>query len=51
MFIEQPVINWSHGDPKIRLHAPFGVAYGSDTERVRETALSVTAHEEILSEP
>jgi len=29
----------------------FGVAYGSDTERVRETALSVTAHEEILSEP
>ena len=28
-FINQTVINWSHGDPTIRIHVPVGVAYGS----------------------
>lgn len=41
VFVEKKVINWSHGDPKIRLHIPFGVAYGSDVPGVRETILKV----------
>ncbi|MEE8425205.1 MAG: mechanosensitive ion channel domain-containing protein [Elusimicrobiota bacterium] len=43
VFVEQPVINWSHGDPKIRMHIPFGVAYGSDVPKVRKTILAVAA--------
>ena len=33
-FINESVTNWSHGDPRIRVHVPVGVAYGSDVERV-----------------
>lgn len=51
VFIEQPVINWSHGDSKIRLHIPFGVAYGSDTRRVEKVALSVAEGDDTLSKP
>lgn len=43
VFVEKPVINWSHGDPKIRIHIPFGVAYGSDVPKVRKTILAVAA--------
>ncbi len=32
--INQAVINWSHGDPRIRVHVPVGVAYGSDVDLV-----------------
>lgn len=28
-FIEEGVINWSHSDRIVRLHAPFGVSYGT----------------------
>lgn len=28
-FIEEGVTNWSHDDRVVRLHAPFGVAYGT----------------------
>ncbi|PCI38321.1 MAG: mechanosensitive ion channel protein MscS [Elusimicrobia bacterium] len=51
VFIEQPVINWSHGDPKIRLHVPFGVAYGSDIDAVREAALSVAKKDDVMTGP
>ena len=51
VFIEQPVINWSHGDPKIRLHVPFGVAYGSDIEAVREAALSTAGQDDVMTGP
>jgi len=38
-FIEQGVINWSHADKVVRLHAPFGVSYGTkDLKAVREIA-------------
>lgn len=38
-FIEQGVINWSHADKVVRLHAPFGVSYGTkDLKRVRQIA-------------
>lgn len=45
-FIEEGVINWSHSDRTVRLHAQFGVAYGvRDLRAVKkaaeETAVSV----------
>ncbi|MCB1532966.1 MAG: mechanosensitive ion channel [Alphaproteobacteria bacterium] len=33
-FITQNVVNWSHGDKLIRLHASFGVHYESDPHEV-----------------
>lgn len=33
-FVSGRVVNWSHGDRKVRVHIPVGVAYGSDVERV-----------------
>jgi small-conductance mechanosensitive channel len=27
-------VNWSHGDPKVRLDAPVGVSYNSDLDTV-----------------
>ncbi|MEL0020890.1 MAG: mechanosensitive ion channel domain-containing protein, partial [Rickettsiales bacterium] len=33
-FISQTVTNWSHGDPKVRIRIPIGVAYGTDTALV-----------------
>ncbi len=35
-FIEEGVVNWSHDDRVVRLHAPFGVSY--DTRDVRGLA-------------
>ena len=29
-FLENGVENWSHSDPKLRLHVPIGIAYDSD---------------------
>jgi potassium efflux system protein len=50
--INQAVINWSHGDPRIRVHAPVGVAYGSDVSLVTETLLEVArAQPEVLPKP
>jgi small-conductance mechanosensitive channel len=51
-FINGKVINWSIGDPKVRIHVPVGVAYGSDLETVTRALLGV-AHETegVLKEP
>jgi len=36
-FIQNGVINWSHADKVVRLHAPFGVSYATkDLRKVRE---------------
>ena len=45
-FIEEGVVNWSHADRVVRLHAGFGVSYGTKdlralTKLCEETALSV----------
>jgi len=40
-FINQTVINWSHGDPRVRIHVGVGVAYGSDVEAVSQTLVDV----------
>jgi len=51
-FIEQEVINWSHGDKKIRLHIPVGVAYGSNISKVKEALLKVAQdHERVMENP
>jgi small-conductance mechanosensitive channel len=52
-FIEEGVINWSHADRTVRLHAQFGVGYGTaDLRAVKkaaeETAVSV---ERVLKTP
>lgn len=51
-FISSRVINWSHRDPKIRLHVPVGVAYGSDIHLVIRLLLEVVQnHPEVLKTP
>jgi small-conductance mechanosensitive channel len=46
------IVNWSHGDPRVRIRVPVGVAYGSDLDRVREALLEVAAaHPGVLPEP
>ena len=39
-FINGRVTNWTFSERKRRIHVRFGVAYGSDKERVREAALA-----------
>ena len=51
-FISQTVTNWSHGDPKVRIRIPIGVAYGSDIERLEKVLLEVAAENpKTLEEP
>ncbi len=39
-FINGRVINWSYDESVCRLHIPFGVAYGSDKDQVKEAAIA-----------
>lgn len=39
-FINGRVVNWTYGEMLRRMHIPFGVAYGTDKEKVREAALA-----------
>jgi small-conductance mechanosensitive channel len=41
-FINKPVTNWTYGDRTRRVAIPFGVAYGSDKNHVKEAALAAT---------
>lgn len=51
-FISETVTNWSHGDPKVQMRIPVGVAYGSDTDKVKEALLAVAKeHPKVLAEP
>jgi potassium-dependent mechanosensitive channel len=51
-FLEQEVVNWSHLDPRCRLHVPVGVAYGSDVRLVRRALLAAAAdHPGVLRDP
>lgn len=51
-FIENQVMNWSYGDPKVRQKILIGVAYGSDV-RLLEKLLFQAAHENeyVLDDP
>ena len=53
LFIEQGVVNWSHADKIVRLHAPFGVSYGTkDLKAVREIAYeALKGVPRVLSDP
>ncbi len=51
-FIEEPVTNWTYGDPRVRFRLPIGVAYGSDLEKVRDALVAAgKENENTLSEP
>jgi small-conductance mechanosensitive channel len=51
-FIENQVVNWSYGDPRIRELIFIGVAYGSDVRLVEKILLSTAEeHPDILTEP
>jgi small-conductance mechanosensitive channel len=43
-FITHRVTNWSYGDPRVRFRVPFGVAYGTDLDKLHRLMLEV-AHE------
>jgi small-conductance mechanosensitive channel len=50
--ITNRIINWSHGDARVRLRLPVGVAYGSDLDLVRETLIEVArANAAVLGDP
>ncbi|MBP0019343.1 MAG: mechanosensitive ion channel [Cyanobacteria bacterium SBLK] len=50
--LEDEVINWTHANPISRLHIPFGVAYGSNLNRVKELLLqAANEHSEVLESP
>ncbi|MFZ5643520.1 MAG: mechanosensitive ion channel family protein [Bacillota bacterium] len=51
-FIENQVVNWSYGDPKIRELIFVGVAYGSDVRLVERLLLKAAEEQEnLLAEP
>jgi len=51
-FLEQEVVNWSHGDPRCRIHIPVGVAYGSDLRTVRRALLAAAErHRSVVRDP
>ncbi|SEA42001.1 Mechanosensitive ion channel [Microbulbifer marinus] len=43
-FVAGRVINHTLDDPVRRIHVPFGVAYGSDPDLVREAAMAAAEH-------
>ncbi len=50
--ISESVTNWTYADKMGRVIIPIGVAYGSDTARVREILLEIgRSHAEVLKEP
>ncbi len=51
-FIAQSVTNWSHSDPKVRFRIPFGVAYGTDLQKLRALMLGIAQeHPKALKQP
>lgn len=50
--VDEKVTNLSYPDPKIRVMVDFGVAYGSDLEKIKDIVLGVAVrHPKILEEP
>ncbi|MEE9552801.1 MAG: mechanosensitive ion channel domain-containing protein [candidate division Zixibacteria bacterium] len=51
-FISSNVVNWSYGDPKIRLILEVGVSYDSDLDLVLKTLREAAdEHPEVLDDP
>lgn len=49
-FINGRVVNWTYGEQYRRMHIPFGVAYGSDKDKVREAGLAAARSVEFTVE-
>ena len=50
--LETELVNWSYGDPLVRLHVPVGVAYGSNVETARAALLDAAdRHPAVLHDP
>ena len=50
--ITNPVINWSYGDPRVRLKLPVRVSYKSDPELAMELMLRATeGHPRVVRDP
>jgi small-conductance mechanosensitive channel len=50
--VNDNVINWSHFSNRVRFDVSVGVAYGSDTERVKEIMVQVVKeHKDVLKYP
>ncbi len=50
--VGRTIVNWSHGDPRMRIRLNVGVAYASDLDRVREVmAAAALAHNDTIKEP
>jgi len=50
--LENEVINYSYGNPKIRLQVPVGIAYGSDCQKAAEVLVQVALdNKRVLVEP
>jgi potassium efflux system protein len=51
-FIENQIINWSYGDPKIMETIPIRVAYGSNVRLLEQLLLQAAhEHENVLDDP
>lgn len=51
-FFSKPFINYSYSDKKIRINVSIGVAYGSDTEKVKNLLLEIASeNEKVLEMP
>jgi len=51
-FVTHPVTNWSHGDARVQIRVPVGVAYGTDVEKLKTVLLEVAAeNSNVLNEP
>lgn len=51
-FLENEIVNWSHGNPVSRIRLPVGVAYHSDPEQVQAALLAACqTHPEVLASP
>jgi small-conductance mechanosensitive channel len=51
-FIAHPVTNWSHGDPRVQMRIPVGVAYGADVAKLRTLLLEIAAENpKVLKSP
>ncbi|HRA82632.1 MAG TPA: mechanosensitive ion channel [Thauera sp.] len=49
-FINGRVVNWTYGEQYRRMHIPFGVAYGTDKDKVREAGLAAARDVEFTVE-
>ena len=51
-FIEKPVINWSHGDPRVRFRIRVGISIDSDVPKARKILTEIArAHPAALKDP